>query len=213
MYVLIVMTTTSSPTRHQLRSRDTKSRLCGAAIEALALHGLHQFSFVKVCEISGLSRGAIHHHYTAPADLLADVVVEIYQRLSSDIAKDLERTERGGVDLDVAIDVLWTHFRTEPFRVLLEIRAAAGSDAVLAAAISDPNDQISWAAVDAAASFLAGRIKTPLIRLIFAALIGMALQYFTMLACDGEQADDYATGFVALLKTSIDQLQTGAEHV
>lgn len=200
----------SDPTpasRHRMRSEATCRRLCEAATEVLVEAGLREFSFVRVCDKAGLSRGAIHHHYDSPADLLADVVAHIYDHLSAAVSKDLRLNGTRKKRVDHAIDILWKHLRTSQFRVLLEIRAATMSDATLAAAVADPNDRINRSLVAAAARTFEDDLEPALVRMIFAALTGLALQYFTLATRGRRRADAYAADFVDQLKKSIHVLQ------
>lgn len=204
---LNVMSESTPLSRHRIRSEETRRRLCEAATEVLADGGLSEFSFVKVCDRAGLSRGAIHHHYDSPADLLADVVAHIYDHFSAAVSKDLRLTGTRKVRVDHAIDVLWRHLRTAHFRILLEIRAATMSDATLAATVADPNDRINRSLVAAAARTFEDELEPALVRLVFAALTGMALQYFTLATRGRRRADAYAAAFVDQLKESIHVLQ------
>lgn len=186
------------PSRHEARSEATRRRLCSAAIEILIEGGLGAFSFVKTCDRSGLSRGAIHHHYERPADLLADVVAEIFSRLSAGVMAELDLAE--APDDGRTIDILWSHLRSDTFRVLLEIRAAAASDPELAVAVAEPNDRINRRIIADTAARFHGRFDEPTIRVAFAALTGLALQYFTLVRQHKRRANDYAAGFIAQLK-------------
>ncbi|MEX1155147.1 TetR/AcrR family transcriptional regulator [Parvibaculum sp.] len=189
--------------RHRIRSDATRRRLCEAATGVLVEGGLRAFSFVKVCDKAGLSRGAIHHHYDTPADLLADVVAHIYDQLSAAVTKELRPRGTRQETVDHAIDALWKHLRTGPFRVLLEIRAATMSDATLAAAIAGPNDRINRNIIAAATRAFEDHLEPGLVRMVFAALTGLALQYFTLTTHDRRRANSMAADFIGQLKKSI----------
>ncbi len=185
--------------RHQARSDATRQRLCDAAIDILIEYGFHEFSFVKVCSKSGLSRGAIHYHYDNLSKILADVVAEIYRRLVSNVAQDLpgDTSVEGA---DQVVEILWSHLKSDYFRVLLEIRAAAASDPGLAAYVAKPNDRINQTIIADAATRFGDSLDEQSIRITFAALTGLALQYFTLVQQPNARADDYAADFITQLK-------------
>jgi AcrR family transcriptional regulator len=185
---------------HASRSDATRQRLRDAAITILINDGLKKFSFVRVCEASGFSRGAIHHHYRAPSDLLADVVADIYSKLLNDGAIDLPPDVTRDDPYSDAVDVVWSHLRSPYFRVLLEIRAAMISDPELSSAVAKPNDEINQSVIAAVAEKYRGQFDLATIRVIFASLTGFALQYFTLTRSSNERAEEYALGFVSMLK-------------
>lgn len=197
----INMKNSQMKTRHVQRSEETRHRLVDAGIDVLLRHGLRDFSFVKVCDRAGLSRGAIHHHYAAPLDLLSDIVAVLYERLKNRVHTDLKRRKQTASQSE-AIDVLWSHLKGNTFRILLEIRVSAASDAALASAISAPSDQLNHAIIqDTINRFQISETK---VRVVFASLTGLATQYFMLVQSDRNHADLYATVFIQNLKAVFD---------
>lgn len=193
------MTNSPSPSRNDSRPADTKRRLIEAAIEVLIRDGFHGLSFVKVCAQAGLTRGAIHHHFNTPNALITGVVAEIYARIQSNVTSDLKTEPSKQSFRGDAVDVLWAHLSGDEFRVLLEIRAAAATDPLLAISIAEPNDKIAHEMIAEAIQLY--NVDEASLRIILAALTGMALQYFT-LSEQKRYADQYAAEFIKLLKNT-----------
>jgi len=198
------MTRNNTPlSRQEMRSIATRGKLVAAAIKVLGEGGYAQFSFVKVCEQAGLSRGAVHHHYITPYDLLADVIAELFGRLTEAVTKNLKRKTEGAPDKDTFVDALWSQLRGDDFRILLELRAAAASDPDLATAITEPNQQINQSTIAHAVAGLSPQIDETTVRVTFAALTGLALQYFTLVHNSQRKADTYARDFIGVLKEGL----------
>ena len=203
MYDYFMLISQAQISRQETRSAETRKRLVDAAIHVLTNLGMSDFNFVKVCKKANLSRGAIHHHYDTPFDLIAEVVEEIYTRLEVSIMNDprIKKVKRG--DQNAFIDVMWAQLRGDLFRVLLEIRAAAASNQTLSKAMAELNDHLSQAKISFIAKAIPATSDMPTIRIIFAALTGLALQYFTLVRSDLHYAEKYANDFIDLLKVKL----------
>ena len=64
-------------TQQDRRSQATKRKVCRAAIACLDRHGYAETSFARVQERSGLSRGAITHHFPTKQALVAATAMEL----------------------------------------------------------------------------------------------------------------------------------------
>ncbi|EAQ97171.2 transcriptional regulator, TetR family [Congregibacter litoralis KT71] len=69
------------PTRNDARTMETRARLVDSTIDALIELGFAKTTGVEICRRSGLTRGALNHHFPDFADLLVDTLVELYTRL------------------------------------------------------------------------------------------------------------------------------------
>ena len=189
--------------KHKIRSDETRRQLVGAAIDVLVDEGFGQFSFLKVCTRAGFSRGAIHHHYAAPHDLLAGVVDELYRRMKENVAADL--AARGGADHPPSrlVDILWRRFTTAEFRVIVEIRAASASDSLLAVSVANAYERMNGEVVaDAVEQY---GVEEAVVRIVLGTLTASALNYFTLMAA-GRPADAeaYAARFTGWLKEKLE---------
>ncbi|WOJ92017.1 TetR/AcrR family transcriptional regulator [Congregibacter variabilis] len=63
------------------RSTATRARLIDSTVDALVELGFAKTSGVEVCRRSGLSRGALNHHFPDFADLLVETLQTLYARL------------------------------------------------------------------------------------------------------------------------------------
>ncbi|MFK8041116.1 TetR/AcrR family transcriptional regulator [Congregibacter sp.] len=73
--------TAPTPLGNDARSIATRTRLISSAIEVLVDLGFAKTTGVEVCRRSGLTRGALNHHFPDFADLLVETLQTLYTRL------------------------------------------------------------------------------------------------------------------------------------
>lgn len=61
------------------RSRITKDKLLSAAIEVLLRDGYSGLTMKEVAKASGVSNGALMHHYTTKAELVVEATAKVYE--------------------------------------------------------------------------------------------------------------------------------------
>lgn len=113
------------------RGDATRSRLISAAIEAIDEKGYHGATFVEIAQRSGLSRGAIHHHFQSVPDLMIAVVQDIGERLREGVMSGFTEYEPGPDVYDYAIDFVWARMNAPAFRALVQVRTAIATDPTL----------------------------------------------------------------------------------
>lgn len=75
------LASTATGNRNDARSVATRARLIDNTIDALVELGFAKATGVEVCRRSGLTRGALNHHFPDFADLLVDTLEILYARL------------------------------------------------------------------------------------------------------------------------------------
>ena len=103
-------TAASKPRRRrtqQERRAATRAALLDATIECLVEYGYAGVTTTKIVEHAGVSRGAQVHHFPTKAQLVADAVLRLADRMARQIADDLARVPSGGRRLDAVLDLLW----------------------------------------------------------------------------------------------------------
>lgn len=103
------------------RSATTKAALADAAIELLVEKGWASTTIIEVCNRTGVSRGAFHHHYDNLPELLADAL----RRLYADMAHPEHREVTGVSGL---VDVTWKSIGNPRFKAVLEAWLAMAND-------------------------------------------------------------------------------------
>jgi AcrR family transcriptional regulator len=110
------------------RSAETREKLLNAAERCLIELGYAQSSNLKVCLRAGVSNGALLHHFRTRENLVASTLERVYEQLTRQVRDGLEGTEPGSDRLDRAVDLLWSIFDSDRFKVILEIWLAAAND-------------------------------------------------------------------------------------
>ncbi|WP_031465065.1 TetR/AcrR family transcriptional regulator [Sciscionella sediminilitoris] len=79
------------PRRSQVdRSRETKTALIATARELFGAHGYAQVSAEQLVMATGLSRGALHHHFGDKRGLFLAVLEQIEQEITADVAEAIQ---------------------------------------------------------------------------------------------------------------------------
>lgn len=111
------------------RSDATKAALTDAVLELLVERGWAATTTVVVCGRAGVTRGALLHHYSGLADLLADALRRLYANYEADV--------RPASSLVDVLDETWKVCSEPRFKAVLEAWMAAGNDRELAESL-DP---------------------------------------------------------------------------
>ncbi|MDF8335337.1 TetR/AcrR family transcriptional regulator [Novosphingobium cyanobacteriorum] len=118
----------------QQKSARTRLRLIEAAIDCLVEGGYAGLTTQAVAERTGVSRGAMHHHFPTRMELVAAVVEHVfYERMRLFLEDYLGEMARGaqGELVEVAAAAHWRSVQTREYAAYLEMAVAARSDAEL----------------------------------------------------------------------------------
>ena len=118
----------------EARSAETRVRLLDATIDCLLERGYAGTSTPEVCERTGLSRGALLHHFPTRQDLVIEAVGRLVSRMGVESLAHAARAAREGKtgdSLDRMFEVVWQDFRQPLFHAALELWVAARTDADL----------------------------------------------------------------------------------
>jgi AcrR family transcriptional regulator len=136
------LATVSQVRRTQLeRSTATQAALLGATIETLVEHGYRRTTTSEVARRAGVSYGALLHHFPTKTDLLCAAVGHLFEQRLTEFRKAMADLPPEAPKAEAAIDVLWTMFQGPTFTAWLELWVAARTDAELARAIADVDQQ------------------------------------------------------------------------
>jgi AcrR family transcriptional regulator len=123
-------------TPQQQRRDGTRRALLDAAVGSLVELGFARTTTLEVQKRSGLSRGALLHHFPTKAELLAATIVHLGEMRGRELKHHAVKLPRGGPRIDAVIDLLWQSFTGPLFYVAMELRAAARTDVELRAALA-----------------------------------------------------------------------------
>lgn len=113
------------------RSASTRAALIDAAIKQISSHGYAAATTGAIADLAGMTRGAFLHHFGTRADLMAQVVADVFER-------EMEQYEAivqaRGADSRLAHwpQILWSVLSQPSGMAVLEILQAARSDQELA---------------------------------------------------------------------------------
>jgi AcrR family transcriptional regulator len=165
----------------QERREATRSALLDATIECLVEYGYAGVTTTKIVEHAGVSRGAQVHHFPTKAQLVADAVSHLADRIAGEIAHDLERLPAGGRRLDAVLDLLWQAHSGPLFAAALELWVAARTDDELREHLHvverDINTAIRRGSAELFGDYAAGPTFRENVEVALAAMRGLALFY------------------------------------
>lgn len=126
---------TGEPVRwQQQKSARTRQRLIDAAIDCLVEGGYSGLTTQQVAERTGVSRGAMHHHFATRIDMVTAVIDHVfYERMRLFLEDYLAEVGRGGEDklVEIATAAHWRSVQTREYAAYLELAVAARTDAEL----------------------------------------------------------------------------------
>lgn len=100
--------------------RATRQRIIDATVQCVARHGVTDASMAAIAAAAGVSKALLHYHYSDRARLLAEVVMQLGERLAAREGAALE-----GADGSKVVDALWRWLERElllgELRALLEL--------------------------------------------------------------------------------------------
>ncbi|MBI1392129.1 MAG: TetR family transcriptional regulator [Alphaproteobacteria bacterium] len=125
----------NAPGKQATKSAAMRRRICEAAVARLAAEGYHRTSIAKVVAASGVSTGALQHHFPTKLDLTAAVAEFLLARSVRYFARINAETE--GAGLGQALQRSWIdQFKTTDYEALLQILVAARTDPDLKARVA-----------------------------------------------------------------------------
>jgi AcrR family transcriptional regulator len=128
--------------RQEEKSQEARRRIAEAAIDCLVELGYHGSSTTRIVERSGMSRGAMQHHFPSKQDLIVgatDILLEGVIRRSEPLLADLEARRIGFPEL---VERLWKHFiGSRRYQAVLELMNASRTDPELQSRITPTLDR------------------------------------------------------------------------
>lgn len=106
---------------HAERSAATRAKILAAVVDGIAEHGFQRLTAQQVALRSGVTWGAVQHHFGGKDALLRAVLEDSFERF----AERLERVVPEGTSLTqraaLFVDLAWEHFRSRHYRSTFEI--------------------------------------------------------------------------------------------
>jgi AcrR family transcriptional regulator len=128
------MTTTHSG-RQAEKSASCRKRVIEAVIECLVDRGYTRTTTAAIACRTGLSRGAILHHFPSRMVLMREAVTYLYAKRLEAIGKFLAEPSPGDAQLWLWVVDFWNYVKHPWYVAILELGAAARTDRQLAATL------------------------------------------------------------------------------
>jgi AcrR family transcriptional regulator len=125
----------------QERSATTQARLRAATYECLVEIGYAQTTTREVLRRSGVSRGAMLHHYPKRDDLLAAAVEEVIDRHLAAFRDALELSADAPPDAETLLERMWDVLSGPTYHAWLDLVAASRTDDSLRAKVKAVNQR------------------------------------------------------------------------
>lgn len=129
---------TSPPARGRVgkqarKSRATRRLIIDTTIRCLARYGYHETTYIRISRESGVSRGAMRHHFPSRIDVMRATIEHLHARRLAAFRKAAADVPKGRSRTRGNIEALWRHVNHPLFMVFIDLALAARNDRELAA--------------------------------------------------------------------------------
>jgi AcrR family transcriptional regulator len=115
------------------KSQATRRLIIDTAIRCLARYGYHDTTYIRISEESGMSRGAMRHHFPSRTDVMRAAIEHLHDRRLSAFRNAAGNIPQGPSRTRANIEALWQHVNHPVFMVFIDLGLAARKDPELAA--------------------------------------------------------------------------------
>ncbi|WP_313412557.1 TetR/AcrR family transcriptional regulator, partial [Rhodospirillum rubrum] len=96
------------PRRSQeARSAETRGKLIAATLDVLLAEGYHALTTQRICDVAGVSRGAMLHHFPSKVSLVVTAIDHLLTTATEEIRDQAKRVHGGEISLEAFLDYLW----------------------------------------------------------------------------------------------------------
>jgi len=115
------------------KSQATQRLIIETTVKCLAKYGYHETTYIRISEESGISRGAMRHHFPSRVDIIKAAIEFLHQKRLAAFRKAAESIPDGPSRISANIEALWQHVNHSTFMVFIDLALAARRDRELAA--------------------------------------------------------------------------------
>jgi len=115
------------------KSLATQRQIIETAIRCLAKYGYHETTYIRISEESGISRGAMRHHFPSRVDIMKATIEHLHNKRLTAFRKAAASFPDGPSRTQANIKALWQHVNHPTFMVFIDLALAARKDRELAA--------------------------------------------------------------------------------
>jgi AcrR family transcriptional regulator len=108
---------------------ETRTKLLEATLRSITEAGLAATTTRRVCELAGVSMGAMTHYFPHRADLLGAAVEHLAERRIAELRELAEDFPSDPAErMAIMLDLLWADFNSPTFDVFVKLWVAAADD-------------------------------------------------------------------------------------
>ena len=119
--------------RQARKSQATQKAIVETTIRCLVKYGYHDTTYIRISEESGISRGAMRHHFPSRTDIMKATIEHLHERRLAAFRKAASSMPTGQSRTKANIEALWEHVNHPLFMVFIDLGLAARRDSELAA--------------------------------------------------------------------------------
>lgn len=129
--------------RQYRKSQATKKRILDTAIKCFVDYGYHQTAVLKIAEISGLSRGAMRHHFVAKIDIVEAAIEYLYEKRLNAFREAVKHLPADGDRIEFAVRSFWAQVNHPLYMAFFELSVASRTDQELAAILRPAEERFN----------------------------------------------------------------------
>jgi len=129
--------------RQYRKSQATKKRILDTAIKCFVDYGYHQTAVLKIAEISGLSRGAMRHHFVAKIDIVEAAIAYLYDKRLNAFREAVKHIPQDVDRIDFAVKSFWAQVNHPLYMAFFELSVASRTDPELAAILRPAEERFN----------------------------------------------------------------------
>jgi AcrR family transcriptional regulator len=115
------------------KSLATQRQIIETAIQCLAKYGYHDTTYIRISEESGISRGAMRHHFPSRIEIMKATIEHLHNKRLTAFRKSAASFPDGPSRARANVEALWLHVNHPTFMVFIDLALAARKDRELAA--------------------------------------------------------------------------------
>ena len=191
------------------KSQATRRLIIDTTIRCLAKYGYHDTTYIRISEESGMSRGAMRHHFPSRADVMRATIEYLHEKRLSAFRKAAVSTPDGQSGTRANIEALWQHVNHPVFMVFIDLALAARKDRELEAIYGPAQENFRRECYYAALELFPEWLKR---RDQLRTAIDMSLHMMEGMVLDGLAPDsERARSLLDFLGHELDVLRTGED--
>lgn len=138
----------------QDRSRATRDRILRSTISCLAEFGWHGTTTTLVAERTGISRGALQHHFPKREDLFLTAIDFIFDEQKQEGVLGVDAPPTKGDDFDFIVEKVLEYYASDVFKAALQIWSVGASEPTLKERIRPLENKFARGIYDQTVTFL-----------------------------------------------------------